>query len=114
MCTSTAATVRPGQALDLVGDTRANGRGDLGQVEPVLDDDVQVEPEPFPRAGDGDPLRQLVARQAALEPLAGHADDAVALGRGVADDLRDRVGRDRDPAQVGLLREVSPLHVPRA
>ena len=105
---------QPGQALDLVGDARADGRGDLGQVEPVLDDDVQVEPEPFPRAGDGDPLRQLVARQPALQPLAGHADDAVALGGGVADDLRDRVGRDRDPAQVGLLREVSPLHVPRA
>ena len=105
---------QPRQPLDLVRDARAHGRGDLGQVEPVLDDDVQVEPEPVRRAGDLDPLRQLVARQQPLQPLAGHADDAVALGGGVADDLRDRVGRDRDPAQVGLLREVSPLHVPRA
>ena len=38
---------QPGQALDLVRDAGAHGRGDLGQVEPVLDDDVQIEPEPF-------------------------------------------------------------------
>ena len=31
------------EPLHLVGDPRAHGRGDLCEVQPVLDDDVQVE-----------------------------------------------------------------------
>ena len=59
-----------------------------------------------------DPLRQLVPRRAAaVRPLPRHADDAVALGRRVADDLRDRVGRDPDRTELGLLREVALLHL---
>ena len=104
----------PGEALDLVGDARADRRRDLGEVEPVLDDHVQVEPEPVAVARHPDPLRQLVPRQPPFEPLAGHADDAVALGGRVTDDLRDRVGGDRDPTELRLLREVFPLHDPRA
>ena len=45
MRTSTAATGEPGLPLDLVRDAVAHRRGDLGQVEPVLDDDVEVDLE---------------------------------------------------------------------
>ena len=98
-----------GQPPELVGDARTHGRGDLRQVEPVLDDDVEVDPQAVRRARDVDALRQLVARQEACQTLAGHADDAVALGGGVTDDLRDRVGRDPDRTELGLLRKVT-LH----
>src|SRR3954469_2722530 len=37
--------VEPAEPLDLVRDLRANGRRDLGEVEAVLDDDVQVDAE---------------------------------------------------------------------
>jgi hypothetical protein len=40
--------------------------------------------------------------------------DAVALGCRVPDDLRDRVRRDRDLPELGLLCEVFALHDPRA
>ena len=114
MCTSTAATCRAGQPLDLVGDARPDGGGDLGEVQPVLDDDVEVEPEPVRVRRDADPLRQLVAGEQPLDPLAGHADDAVALGCGVPDDLRDRVRRDSDLPEMGLLCEGVLLHDARA
>ena len=60
---------------------------------------------PSRRLGDRDPLRGLVAREQApgggeARP-AGHADDAVRLGRGVPDDLGDGVAGDRDAAEVG-------------
>ena len=42
--------LEPRQPFDLVGDARSDRGGDLGQVEPVLDDDVEVEPEPVRRA----------------------------------------------------------------
>ncbi len=107
---------RPGgrQPLHLVGDARPDRGGDLGEVEPVLDDHVEVEAEAVAVRRDADPLRQLVAGEQPLESLAGHADDAVALGGGVPDDLCDRVRGDPDLPEMGLLCEGVLLHDPRA
>ena len=87
MCTSTAATRQPGQPPDLVGDARADRRRDLGEVEAVLDDDVQVDREPaVPVAPISIPASRAVARASSARdaPLRDHADDAVALRGGVS------------------------------
>src|SRR5207237_5604961 len=54
-------------------------------------------------AADRDPLLQPVAREqpAYASAARGHPGDAVALRRSVADDLRDSVAGDRDPAERG-------------
>src|SRR5207237_8458 len=61
----------------------------------------EVDAEPVRPAADGDPLLQPVEREKPADPPLGrHPDDAVALGRGVPDDLRDRVARDRDAPEA--------------
>ena len=69
MRTSTAATVRPVKRSTSYA-TRDHGGGDLGQVEAVLDDDVQVEAEAVGVRRDADPLRQLVPVSSRLSPFA--------------------------------------------
>ena len=56
---------QPGQALDLVADLRADRRGDLGEVEAVLDHDVEVDRDAVAvrAARDLDPLPLAVARE---------------------------------------------------
>src|SRR2546430_759134 len=52
-------------------------------------------------AADRDPLAQAIqGEQTADAPFRGHPDDAVALRRRVADDLGDRVARDRDAPEA--------------
>ena len=89
--TSTDADGRPGQPLDLVGDLRAHRRRDLGEVEAVLDDDVQPDLHRLRVAADGD----AVAAQELPEPRARREpDDAVAARGRLGDDLGDDVARD--------------------
>src|SRR5262249_32317245 len=90
---------QPGEPLHFVRDTVAHGRGDLGEVEAVLDDDVQVDrhaasvlPD-LDASGTAAGARELTA-QGSLHP-----DDAVALERSLRDDLRYCLTRDRDPPQ---------------
>ena len=61
--------LEPGQPLDLVGDARPDRRGDLGEVEPVLDDDVEVEPEPVAVAETPIPCVSLSRVSRRLSPL---------------------------------------------
>ena len=84
-----------GQPLDVVGDLRAHGRGDLGEVEAVLDDDAQPDPQAGGVAADGDPVApsSLPTREPRRQP-----DDAVAARGGLGDELRDDVAGDRDRA----------------
>src|SRR5581483_9225035 len=83
--------VEAGEPLDLVGDLGAHRRRHLGEVEAVLDDDVQLDAEALRRPLDLDPL----APEHALDPRAGgEPDDAVAAERGLGDDLGDRLARD--------------------
>ena len=85
MTTSTAATVEPGEPLDLVAHLRADGRRDLGEVQAVLDDDVQLDAQRLRVALDADAL----AAEDPLDARAGReADDAVAAERRLGDDLR--------------------------
>ena len=103
MTTSTAATFRPVSALDLVGDLRADGRGDLGEVQAVLDDDVHLDAERARVAVDADPL---AAEHAADAGAGGEPDDAVTAERPFGHDLGDRVARDRQPAELQVQRQV--------
>ena len=41
----------PDHPLELVQDARTNGLGDLGQLQPMLDDDAKLDDEPARRAG---------------------------------------------------------------
>ena len=43
-------------------------------------------------------------------PAARHPDDAVALRSRMPDELGDRLGRDRDPSELGGRRQVRSLH----
>ena len=56
-----------------------------------------------------DAVGEPVAAREPREAATGHADDAVALGRDVADDLRDRLGGDGDPPEVGRAGEMGAL-----
>ena len=58
-----------GQPLDLVGDARPDRGGDLGEVQPVLDDDVEVEPEPVAVAETPIPCVSLSRVSSRLSPL---------------------------------------------
>src|SRR5439155_7140672 len=81
----------PGEPLDLVRDLTAHGRCDLGEVEAVLHDDVQLDPKRIRSALDAD----LVAAEHAAHATAGaQPDDAVAAERGLGDDLRHRLTPD--------------------
>ncbi len=53
---------QPGQPLHLVGDAVADARRDLGEVEAVLDDDVEIDGDPAVVAADLDPARRPRAR----------------------------------------------------
>ena len=57
-----------GHPPDLVGDAVADRRRDLGEVEAVLDDDVQRDRQPVLVAGDLDTACRPVARQQPAEP----------------------------------------------
>jgi hypothetical protein len=103
-----------GEPFHFISNARPDRGCDLGEVEPILDDHVEVESEAVAVCRDSDPLCQLVAGEQPLESLAGHADNAVALGGGVPDDLCDRVRGDPDLPEVGLLCEGVLLHDPRA
>ena len=83
MWTSTEHDRDARQSRDLVCDVRANGRGHLGEIEPVLDDDPKGDGEPVRRAHDLDAALGTVARDERAEPATSRrrADDAVALGR---------------------------------
>ena len=109
MRTSTAATRQAGLPLDLVRDAVAHRRGDLGQVEPVLDDDVEIDLDAAVARLHLDAVGEAAAAGQPREAAPGHADDAVALGGDVADDLRDRLGRDGDPPEVGRAGEMGAL-----
>ena len=50
-------------------------------------------------SADLDPARTPASPRELPAQRALHPDDAVALERGLGDDLRDRLARDRDPAQ---------------
>src|SRR5512146_503852 len=65
-----------GQPLDLVHDAIAERRRHLGEVQPVLDDDVEVDPDAVAVTADLDPATRAVAGQQAAEPARRHADDA--------------------------------------
>ena len=107
--TSTSGDGETGLALDLVGDPGADGRRDLGEVQAVLDDDVEVDLEAAVAGLDLDAVGEPIAARETREAPARHADDAVALGGDVTDDLRDRLGRDGDPPEVGRPREMDAL-----
>ena len=88
---------QPGQATDLVRDAVADGGRDLGEIQAVLDDHVQVDRHVVTVASDRNPLSHALG-----QPLrAAHGDDAVAIADGLGNDVRDRVARDRDPAERG-------------
>jgi len=88
---------KPRHARDLVRDAVADGRRDLGEVQAVLDDDVEVDRDLVPVAADLDALARTLG-----QPFrACHRDDAVALACGLPHDVLDRRVRDRDPAELG-------------
>ena len=72
----------------LVRDAVADARGDLGEIEPVLHDDVEVDGHLAPVATDFDAARPAARAGQAAAQRALHPDDPVALDRG----LRDRPG----------------------
>ena len=79
--------VQAGEPLDLVRDPVTQRRSDLGEIEPVLDDDAQVDAYGVAVAPDLDPAPGAIAWQQAPEPARRHADDPIRLGRHVAHDL---------------------------
>src|SRR3954468_276243 len=83
------------EPADLVADPVANRGRDLREVQPVLDDDVQVDRDVVSVAAYLD-----AARRPVRQPFpAGHGDDAVALAGGLSHDACDHVARDRDPTE---------------
>ena len=109
MRTSTAATGEARLPLDLVRDSGSHRGRDLGEVEPVFDDDVEVDLDPAVACLHFDPVREPVAARETGEAPPRHSHDAVALGGDVADDLGDRLGRDGDPPEIGRAREMGAL-----
>src|SRR5690242_21272477 len=89
----------PRQPLDLVGDAVADAGRDLGEVEPVFDHHVQVDSDLLAVAADLDAAWPAARARDLSAQRALHSDHAVALERRLRDDLRDRVGRDRDPPE---------------
>ena len=111
MCTSTAATTSPVRRATSYPTRERIVAATSARLRPYSSDDVEVDHEPVRAGVDLDPLRQPVAREHPRDPaLAGHVDDAVALGSRVPDDLGDGFGRDRDPPELGCLGQVRPLH----
>ena len=95
--------VEAGQPRHLVRDLRANRRGDLGEVEAVLDDDVQLDPQAARVAFDGD---ALAAEEPADAAAGRQPDDPVAAERRFGDDLGERVARDGESAELEVQRQV--------
>src|SRR6185312_3365448 len=91
-------------------DAVADARGDLGEVEAVLDDDVEVDGHLAAVAADLDAARPSAGPCELPAQGAFHPDDAVALERRLRDDLRDRLARDRDPPKARGNR-LSSLHL---
>ena len=103
MTTSTAVDVEAGQPRHLVRHLGADRRRDLGQVEAVLDDDVQLDPQTARVAFDGD---AFAPQQPADTRARRQADDAVAAERRLCDDLGERVARDGESAELEVQRQV--------
>ena len=96
-------------ALHLVGDAGSHGCRDLGEVEPVFDDDVKIDLDASVARLHVDAVGEPVATGESRESPARHADDAIALGGHMTDDLRDRLGRDGDPPEIRGAREIGVL-----
>ena len=77
----------------------------------MLDDDAKLDDEPFRSEIDVDALLDPPRDESRQPSSPGERDDAVALRRGRADDLCDRVRRDCDaPALGGGDHEGLALH----
>jgi len=96
-------------SLHLVRDTRAHGCSDLGEVQPVLDDDVDLQRQTVVTPTYDDAALGAVPLEKPERPSLPHPSyDAVALGDDIADDLRDRLRADRDATMAGLRDEMRP------
>ena len=83
MCTSTARTGSPVSRSTSYATRLRDARGDLGEVEAVLDDDVEVDGHLVAVAADLDAARPAAGARE-LPRAARHPDDAVALARRLA------------------------------
>src|SRR4051794_14916059 len=95
--------LQAGEALDLVGDLRPDGRRHLGEVQAVGDDDVHLDAKRLGLALDADPL---AAQDAPDAGAGGEPDDAVAAECPLGHDLGDGVARDRQPATLEVQEEI--------
>src|SRR5262249_25293249 len=91
----------PDHAVELVEHSGTNPLRDLGELEPVLDDDAQLYHETVRAQIDVDAFPDPPRHEAREPAPPCQRDHAVALGGRGADDLRDRVGRDGDAAALG-------------
>ncbi len=88
--------------LDLVGDPRSHHLRDLGEVDAVVDDDVELQGEPVVRLADADAGIVLAHEQPERPAAVGLVDDAERLLDRASGDRGDGARRHGHSAELGL------------